>query len=535
MFSKTNLKNCPFLKPYFLFFVLVFCIACEDKGDAEEVIEEEPVAEEEVVQTNIPTLSTVAITEIEITSAVSGGEITSDGNSPIVSKGVCWGTSPQPTLVNDFTEDGSGDESFVSELTYLEEDTTYYVRAYATNAVGTAYGDEIAFTIEIDHVVFEGDILLETQDDVDVFGSNAYTKITGSLNIGVFNSTRNNPQIENLEPLNSLRVVEGNLVIASNYNLETLEGLNSISSIGGTLSLNDNRFLEDIGALGNLYFIGDNLFLNNCWLLKNIDALKKIRTINKLVIIDADIITSLDGLLGLREIRGDIFFESNGGLKNIDGLENVTSVGGDIIFESSGFDNIDGLQNVITIGGSLFSPDGRFDNIDGLKSLESITGTLDLFGSFNTVDALRNLKTVGGDMYLRSNSLSNIDGLENLNSVDNRLFISGLFSDVDALSNLQSVGQDIFLNSSNLNNIDGLNHFTSLNGRISIIQSMLVNLDALENLTAVGSIELTDNGELVDFCGLRPLMDAGFSGTYLVNNNAFNPTQQDIIDGNCNQ
>ena len=71
-------------------------------------------------------------------SAMSGGNITDDGGTSILERGVCWNTSQNPTLSNDHTTDGNGSGSFTSTLTGLVQNTTYYVRAYATNSVGTA-------------------------------------------------------------------------------------------------------------------------------------------------------------------------------------------------------------------------------------------------------------------------------------------------------------------------------------------------------------------------------------------------------------
>ena len=95
---------------------------------------------------NLPTVITTAITNITQTSATSGGEVTADGGSLVTARGICWSTSSNPTLSDSFTTNGSGLGSFVSQMEGLEEDTKYYVRAYATNSAGTSYGNENSFT-----------------------------------------------------------------------------------------------------------------------------------------------------------------------------------------------------------------------------------------------------------------------------------------------------------------------------------------------------------------------------------------------------
>lgn len=94
----------------------------------------------------VPILSTVSISAITATTASSGGNITSDGDAAVTARGVCWNTSTLPTTANSKTTDGTGTGIYASAITGLTNGLTYYVRAYATNSVGTAYGTERVFT-----------------------------------------------------------------------------------------------------------------------------------------------------------------------------------------------------------------------------------------------------------------------------------------------------------------------------------------------------------------------------------------------------
>lgn len=96
--------------------------------------------------TAVATLSTTAATEITTTGAKTGGNITDDGQLAVTARGVAWGTAPNPTVEGTHTTDGTGKGEFTSTLTGLVDATKYYVRAYATNAKGTAYGNEVSFT-----------------------------------------------------------------------------------------------------------------------------------------------------------------------------------------------------------------------------------------------------------------------------------------------------------------------------------------------------------------------------------------------------
>jgi hypothetical protein len=94
----------------------------------------------------LPTLTTTAVLDITNFSASSGGAVTSNGGAALTAWGVCWSTSANPTLANNFLQNTISSGSFSSALSGLTQNTTYYVRAYATNSAGTAYGDEQSFT-----------------------------------------------------------------------------------------------------------------------------------------------------------------------------------------------------------------------------------------------------------------------------------------------------------------------------------------------------------------------------------------------------
>jgi uncharacterized protein (TIGR02145 family) len=94
-----------------------------------------------------PKLTTTPVTEVSAIGAKSGGNITSDGGSPITARGVVWSTETMPTVsLATKTSDGTGTGTFQSTLTGLAGNTKYYIRAYATTASGTSYGEEKVFT-----------------------------------------------------------------------------------------------------------------------------------------------------------------------------------------------------------------------------------------------------------------------------------------------------------------------------------------------------------------------------------------------------
>ncbi len=94
----------------------------------------------------IPGVTTNAITAYDQTTAVGGGNVLSDGGQTVTARGVCYSTSQNPEISDLKTSDGFGTGEFTSNITGLNPNTKYYVRAYATNSVGTNYGSEVSFT-----------------------------------------------------------------------------------------------------------------------------------------------------------------------------------------------------------------------------------------------------------------------------------------------------------------------------------------------------------------------------------------------------
>lgn len=95
---------------------------------------------------SLPILTTLAATEITETTALSGGEVTSAGGTTILARGICYSITPNPTISNNVIDAILSTGPFASALINLESNTTYYVRAFATNTSGTGYGNEITFT-----------------------------------------------------------------------------------------------------------------------------------------------------------------------------------------------------------------------------------------------------------------------------------------------------------------------------------------------------------------------------------------------------
>jgi hypothetical protein len=103
-----------------------------------------PMWTQPVCSPNLPVVVTDDVSNITLVSAAGGGNL-SDGGAPVTARGICWSTVPNPTVDDSHTTDGAGPGPFTSSMTGLSVFSIYYVRAYATNSIGTAYGNQVSF------------------------------------------------------------------------------------------------------------------------------------------------------------------------------------------------------------------------------------------------------------------------------------------------------------------------------------------------------------------------------------------------------
>ena len=107
---------------------------------------------------SLPSVETYPVTEIAETTAKANSYVTSDGGEAGTTRGVCWNTTGSPTIDDSITKDGTGTGYYSSNLSGLTASTPYYVRAYATNTIGTAYGEEVSFVTHMTQLETEADI-----------------------------------------------------------------------------------------------------------------------------------------------------------------------------------------------------------------------------------------------------------------------------------------------------------------------------------------------------------------------------------------
>lgn len=403
----------------------------------------------------------------------------------------------EQTPANAFTIDpASGELKVLNKVLFdFEKNPTITGTVKVYNGI---ISEDASVTITLNDLnegnIFKGDVFLRSQQEVNDFGANNYTDITGNLLVGRLEN-EGYSDIHDLSPLNTLEKIDGHLYFDYNGDLTTTAGLENLTFMGGYLGFIDNPSLIKIEGLNSI--------------AKHISG--------GLVIVGNDLLNNLDGINQIATIEEYIWITSNPEISNLNWLGNLVSVKKDL--------RISGLR--------------KLQNFNALSSLESIgglsVGSCPLLINF---EGLQNLNsTIKWLSINNNNSLTSLSGLENINIEEGIvLTLNNSLSNINALTRVTNLTSSI-----NIYENDALNDLTGLNNLLSVGESIkitsndnLISLNGFENLLNVSyALEITDNRKLTDFCAIQNLFINGNVGYYTVFSNAYNPSKQNIIDGNC--
>ncbi len=391
-----------------------------------------------------------------------------------------------------------------------------------------------------------GDLTLNNQEGIDTF---SYRVISGNLNIQEIIGGN----IMNLDSLESLIAIGGNLNISSNPSLMSLSGLDSLTELGGDLNILFNSSLTSLRGFSSLTEIGGYLYIESNGSL-----------------------ASLSGLGSLTEIGGYLTIQFNGSLTSLRGLDSLTEIGGYVTIQSNdSLTSLRGFSSLTEIGGylSIFS-NASFTSLRGLGSLTEIGGFLSIFNNafltnFCTISSL-----IGDDKQITSREYSvttngynppyALVGNENFcSNADGRIFEGNLRlnsqDSIDAFNYSRVIG-NLTINDSldgNITNLSGLSELIQVEGILQIdSNSSLTSLSGLESLTEIGiyltindndslgslsgleslhstgdTLIVTGNRDLTNFCTISPLIGIVNQITtiaYIVSGNDYNPLYREI-------
>ena len=419
-----------------------------------------------------------------------------------------------PKTVQEWIEQMPQSKALTKSMINLEikPNTTYDVRS--AQVFIKDKNSTLSDTVQVTQAAkgtYTGDISFETEQDLIDFQTAGYTKVIGNI------------------------IVQ--------YNIRTLQKLdNLLTEIDGNLTI-------------------------NCQSLTSLDGLYNLKKITGNFITWEACITSYEGIDKLTEIGGDFEVRLPYSLESFEGLESLETIGGNfkVIAESS-FKGLNGLKSIggdFEVNAKLFCFE-YLASFEGLENLETIGGNFKVIaGSYSSLESLSSfkglssLKSIGGDFEVSTdhsssphpshslNALESFEGLESLETIGGNFrviaesfsysYSFNVLSSFKGLSSLKSIGGDFEVKARVLESFEGLENLTNIGDKLTIKGcSSLNNIDALKNIESLNDISITTCSKLYDFCVLKNVVQ-NMSGTFYVNDNGYNPTKYQLLNGECSQ
>ena len=466
-----------------------------------------------------------------------------------------------PKTVQEWIEQMPQSKALTKSMINLEikPNTTYDVRS--AQVFIKDKNSTLSDTVQVTQAAkgtYTGDISFETEQDLIDFQTAGYTKVIG--NIIVQYNIRTLQKLDNL-----LTEIDGNLTINC-QSLTSLDGLYNLKKITGNF-ITWEACITSYEGIDKLTEIGGDFEVRLPYSLESFEGLESLETIGgNFKVIDKLALSSLSsfkGLSSLKSIGGD--FEVNAkssSLASFEGLENLETIGGNfkVIAESS-FKGLNGLKS---IGGDFeVNANSSLESFEGLESLETIGGNFKIIDNESSLNALSSfkglssLKSIGGDFEVSTdhsssphpshslNALESFEGLESLETIGGNFrviaesfsysYSFNVLSSFKGLSSLKSIGGDFEVKARVLESFEGLENLTNIGDKLTIKGcSSLNNIDALKNIESLNDISITTCSKLYDFCVLKNVVQ-NMSGTFYVNDNGYNPTKYQLLNGECSQ
>ena len=404
-----------------------------------------------------------------------------------------------------------------------------------------------------------GTLSLQNQASVATFATNYpdCTEINGTLFVG--GSVENidaldgiqkvlgdliftgNNTLMDISGLNQLDTITGNFFINNNNSVTAISGFSSLDWIGGTTIISNNSDLESISGFGNLETVGTFQILTNA-ALQSISGLAQLDMAASLEIKNHPVLSDISGLESLTMVTNNFLLDDNGGLNQIS-LNNLINVGERLsISLNDNLLTISGLQSLTQVGKLFISANNTLTTIDGFDQLESIDGGLDMLGNvvLTDISALDHPLTIGGSIFLISNTLLAECSIEaicghittgGMISVQNNFVGCNTVEEVEANCTTICPPGDVVMNTqADVANYaatypDCTEILGNLNiGPISGGTSDITDISGLSSLTEVqGNLGITNNLDLVSISGLNEMAIVG-GDLLIINNNSLTNT-----------
>lgn len=471
-----------------------------------------------------------------------GGKIEGISTVKPIDQGVLVGSTPMPVLDKGYKISISvnADGTYSTTCPVLNEKNKLYIRAYAVFPKGNStyqteviYGNDVIY-IPSTYQAYEGNILLDSQEKVNDFGSKGYVAIKGNITVGGTASDLTplygiehiygclyveGSQISNLKGLESLETL-GYLDIR-NSNVQSLQGLNNLKNLS-SITIDNCDALFDFTGLGRITE-SSSIRITNCDNLQTLKGLDEITKItNYLEILNNNSLSSTNALNNLKEIvsayptswneKSRLIIQNNSSLITIDGFSSLTYVNEVYITNNSSLTSLNEFDNVASVNLLSITNNNQLSQISGFKNTTTIsTLNIENNNKLESINCFANVKNMSYLNIYNNETLSNLVGLENIQKlVKLRILNNNSLVSLDGLEGLTQITDDMYA--------------------VTIIGNYnLKSIAGLSNLKyAGGSFQIIGNPSLYEFCPLKKLVTANPKMEFVVMNNGKNTSIQEI-------
>lgn len=445
----------------------------------------------------------------------------------------------------------------------------------------------LSLSIPLFGQTYSGDVILDTQAEVDSFGALGYTKIHGELHIM-------NTSITSLSAFSGLTEINGTLIIRNNDNLHNLTGFHNVNKIT-KIEISSNDSITSLEGLNALDTVLNHFFIWNNSNLINLNGLEDFNYISGILGIESNpVLENLSGLENLTQVvtqPAGIRIIQNANLTSINSLTQLTACRGVIIESNESLTSLDSAftyltqMHVIKINqnlvlhsfGSAFQQITYFNRIlisnnpqiTSLENINQITYCSELLienndqlvsiPDFNFLTNCHELKIIDNDLLTVSGNFNALTFIYDLIVTGNPELLSlpnfpnfsiylltvnisnnATLNSLTGLDSITSINHLDIQNNPNLINLDGLNAVYGIGYFTLHNNTSLRSLYGLENLALLQAITITDNDSLVNYCPINSYINSLDSTSNVIiynsiniSNNLYNPTVEDIQNGEC--
>lgn len=424
--------------------------------------------------------------------------LTWKGNDPdgeALTYNVLFGQDPTTLQV---LAEGISDESYT--IARLITGETYYWQITSKNSNDLVSTSNLSsFTVY--EKIFEGDVALNNQEEVESYSELGYTAIAGNLNLS--------GQI-NISNLQSLNKIEGNLFIGDTP-LVNLNGLRYLQHLGGRLRIRNNELLQDVLHLSGIQNFTKRISIENNARLANLNGLENAISLDDSIeIIQNESLQNLNALQNLTDVTGDIYLIENDGLMDLKGLENLTFLGGNFYIEQNpNLVDISGLNKLRSVGAYFeIQENPALLSISSFNALETVGYDINIRDNENltSIEGFSNLFKINKIEIVDNENLERFLGFNSLNSLESSLELQGNLNlkEISGLDALREIGTLEIENSEFISSFDVFGNLEKVR-MINLRQTSLKNLEVFDNVIEIENLRITFNKNLESAIWISPL------------------------------